>query len=145
VKFSIQLLCWSSSFDVLSIEHNQIAWLIYWCRFGFHIMVLPLSLTGILKSLLTELIKTCHPLNIVMRRRISRGFYSWPACSKVIAIVRKEWCHFNCGMERVVIGKLCHWQHFFQIILFVIAVISKIAFQCLVCFFCLSIGLGMKG
>jgi len=145
VKFSIQLPCWSPGFEVLSIKHDQIAWLVCRCGFGFLILVLPHYFAGFIKSLATELMNAGHQLNMVLRSRIMRGFCSWLVCSRVIAIVRTEWCHFDCGMERIVEGIFCHWQHFFPIILLVIAVISTIAFQCLVYSFCLSIGLGIKG
>jgi len=145
MKFSVQLPCWSPGFEVLPIEHNQIAWLVYWCRFGSPIMVLLHYFAGFLKSLATELMNTCHQLNVVLGSRISRGFCSWPVCSKVIAIICKEWCHPDRGMERVIVGILCHKQHLLPIILFVIAVIPEIAFQSLVYSFRLSIGLGVKG
>jgi len=145
MALSVQLSCWSSGFEILSIEHNQIAQLLYRCKFGFLIIVLPHRFTGFLESLATELMDTCHPLNVVLRGRIPQGFCNWPVCSRVVAIICKEWCHLDCGMERVVVGILCHCQHFFPIILFIIAVVSEITLYRLVHSIRLSFSLWMKG
>jgi len=145
MEFSIQLSCWPSGLEVPSMKHDQIAWLLYWRRFGFLVIVFPHCFAGPFESLMTQLMQTCHLLNVVVGSGIPRVFCSWPVCSRVLTIFCKAWCHLECGMEGVVIGIFCHWQHFFPIILFVIAIISEITLQCLVDSFCLSIGLGMKG
>ena len=126
MEFNVQLSGWPPGFEVPSIEHNQIAWLVNWHRFGFLIVVFPHCFAGLFESLTTKLMNTCHPLNVVLRSGIPRGFGSWLVCSRLIAKICKEWCHFNCGMEGIVIGIFCHWQHFSPIILFVIAAVSEL-------------------
>ena len=145
MEFGIQFSCWSPGLEVFPIKHNHIAWFVCLCRFRFLIIVLSHCFTGFFKSLTTELIYTCHPLNVVLRIRITQRLCSWPICSRVIAIVCKALCHLDHGLEGIIVSVLCHWQHVFPILLFIIAVVSEVTFQCFVYSLRLSISLWMKG
>jgi hypothetical protein len=144
MELGIPLSCRFSCFEVFAISHNQIASVIFCCWFDLLIMVLCHCSGEFSKSLMTEIVNTCHPLNSVLRSSIPEGFGSCPIEFRVIAINYDWCCHLDWDIGGVIAGILCHLLQCFPIVPTIIAIVVEVTLQWLVYSFGVYIGFEMK-